>query len=183
MHQELKFKIKCLFQYLIVSAVAIFLTSSCNALKPKKAEPMEGPKAARKNIEEGRGVSIGNIRKAMKKDTTYEFSTSNPMWRASLETLDFLPLTTVDYSGGMIITDWYYDDTSNSQDAIKISLRFLGNDIRSENLKVIVHKRSCKSNNNCKISILDQTTIKNELHSTILKKAALLDKESKDKKK
>ena len=77
----------------------------------------------------------------MKKDTTYEFSTSNPMWRASLETLDFLPLTTVDYSGGMIITDWYYDDTSNSQDAIKISLRFLGNDIRSENLKVIVHKK------------------------------------------
>ena len=144
---------------------------------------MEGPKAARKNIEEGRGVSIGNIRKAMKKDTTYEFSTSNPMWRASLETLDFLPLTTVDYSGGMIITDWYYDDTSNSQDAIKISLRFLGNDIRRKNLKVIVHKRSCKSNNNCKISILDQTTIKNELHSTILKKAALLDKESKDKKK
>ena len=66
--------------------------------------------------------------------TNYEFSTSNPMWRASFETLDFLPLTTVDYSGGMIITDWY-SDTSSNKESIKISLRFLGNDIRIENLK------------------------------------------------
>ena len=59
---------------------------------------------ARKNIEEGRGVSVGGlIRKSRGGATNYEFSTSNPMWRASLEILDFLPLSTVDYSGGMII--------------------------------------------------------------------------------
>ena len=34
------------------------------------------------------------------------------MWRASLEILDFLPFSTVDYSGGMIITDWYSDDNN-----------------------------------------------------------------------
>ena len=85
-----------------------------------------------------------------RRGTNYEFSTSNPMWRASLETLDFLPLTTVDYSGGIIITDWYYDNNS-SRDSIKISLRFLSNDIRSESLKVIVHKKTCANNNNCKI--------------------------------
>ena len=56
------------------------------------------------------------------------------MWRASLETLDFLPLTTVDYSGGMIITDWYSDTTSHKNQS-KFHLRFLGNDIRGENLK------------------------------------------------
>ena len=170
---------------LLVCLLAIFLTSSCNALKPRKAEPLQGPDLARKNIKEGRGASIGAVRDALKRGTgtTYEFSTSNPIWRASLETLDFLPLTTVDYSGGMIITDWYYDDSSNNQDAIKISIRFLSNDIRSESLKIIVHKRSCKSNNNCKISILNQTNIKNELHSTILKKAALLERQAKEKKK
>ena len=62
---------------------------------------------ARKNIEEGRGVSLKNIISGRIGTTNYEFSTSNPMWRASLEILDFLPLTTVDYSGGIIITDWY----------------------------------------------------------------------------
>ena len=46
-----------------------------------------------------------------------------PCGRASLETLDFLPLTTVDYSGGMIITDWYSDNNSQSE-SIKISVRF-----------------------------------------------------------
>ena len=95
--------------------------------------------------------------------------------------LDFLPLATVDYSGGMIITDWY-SDTSSNEESIKISLRFLGNDIRGENLKVIVHKKTCNANLNCKVNILNKTKIKEELHTTILRKAAVLEKEAKKKK-
>ena len=64
------------------------------------------------------------------------------MWRASLEVLDFLPMTTVDYSGGVIITDWYTDNSSNNQDSIKITIRFLSNEIRSDSLKIIVHKKN-----------------------------------------
>ena len=70
-----------------------------------------------------------------------------------LETLDFLPLTTVDYSGGIIITDWYYDAAGNSEESIKISIRFLSNDIRSDSLKIIVHKKVCKNYVNCKIDL------------------------------
>ena len=143
----------------------------------------DGAKAkARKNIEEGRGVSVGGLVKGRMGKTTYEFSTSNPMWRASLEILDFIPLTTVDYSGGIIITDWY-SDSNSAKDSIKISLRFLANEIRSESLKVIVHQKTCSNNVNCKIVLLSDTKIKEELHITILKKAALLEKESKKKKK
>jgi len=98
-----------------------------------------------------------------------------------LETLDFLPLITVDYSGGMIITDWYSDSSSNKE-SIKISLRFLGNDIRGENLKVIVHKKTCSANLDCKVNLLNKTKIKEELHTAILRKAALLEKEAKKKK-
>ena len=143
----------------------------------------DGAKAkARKNIEEGRGVSVGGLVKGRIGKTTYEFSTSNPMWRASLEILDFLPLTTVDYSGGIIITDWY-SDSNSAKDSIKISLRFLANEIRSESLKVIVHQKTCSNNVNCKIVLLSDTKIKEELHTAVLKKAALLEKESKKKKK
>ena len=163
--------------------IAIFL-SACNKKMSSDTDPDLTAKEKReRNIREGRGASLKGLVGGNSGTTNYEFSSSNPMWRASLETLDFLPLTTVDYSGGVIITDWYYDDSSNNQDAIKISLRFLSNDIRSESLKIIVHKRSCKNINNCKISILNETSIKNELHSTILKKAALLEKKSKKKKK
>ena len=168
--------------------LAIFL-QSCgigekvkNVRKPVdlRTTPLDPDERARKNIEEGRGISLGTLGN---KKTTYEFSTSNPMWRASLEILDFLPLTTVDYSGGVIITDWYSDENSNGKDAIKISLRFLGNEIRSESLKVIVHKKTCLSNQNCKVVLLDKTKIREEVHASILRKAALLDKENKNKKK
>ena len=145
-----------------------------------RTTPLDPDEKARKNIEEGKGISIGTALGGNRK-TTYEFSTSNPMWRASLETLDFLPLTTVDYSGGMIITDWY-SDTSSNKESIKISLRFLGNDIRAENLKVIVHKKTCNPNLDCKVNLLGKTKIKEELHTAILRKAALLEKETKKKK-
>ena len=168
----------------ILTLLLVFFTFlSCGGYKKVDQRKMPDGAAAkaRKNINEGKGISIGN---ALKKrgTTNYEFSTSNPMWRASLETLDFLPLTTVDYSGGIIITDWYSDNSGNNE-AIKISLRFLANEVRSESLKIIVHKRTCLANQNCKITLLSQTKIKNELHSTILRKAALLEKESKKKKK
>ena len=64
---------------------------------------------ARKNLEEGKGVSLGGLL-GKNRGGSFEFSSSNPMWKATLETLDFLPMSTVDYSGGIIITDWYTDN-------------------------------------------------------------------------
>ena len=147
----------------------------------QRGRPDTAKERARKNVEEGRGVSIGGVL-GKKGKTTYEFSTSNPLWRASLETLDFLPMTTVDYSGGMIITDWYSDSSSANSDAVKISIRFLSNEVRSDSLKIIVHKKICKQTQNCAVNILNNSKISQELKTTIIKKAALLEKEAKKKK-
>ncbi len=177
------------FRFILFLLSLLVVLSSCGAGEKLKnmrkpvdlaKTPLDPDERARKNIEEGKGISLGSAL-GRNRNTNYEFSTSNPMWRASLETLDFLPLTTVDYSGGMIITDWY-SDTSSDKESIKISLRFLGNDIRGENLKVIVHKKTCNTNLNCKVNLLSKTKIKEELHSAILRKAALLEKEAKKKK-
>ena len=102
------------------------------------------------------------------------------MWRATLETLDFLPLSTVDYSGGVVITDWYSEN--NSKESIKISIRFLSNEIRSDSLKIIVHKKECQQSLNCTTYLSTNNNIKNELLTVILKKAALFDKQDKIKK-
>tara|TARA_B100000941_G_C28436678_1_gene517343 strand:+ start:209 stop:814 length:606 start_codon:yes stop_codon:yes gene_type:complete len=168
--------------------LAIFL-QSCgigekvkNVRKPVdlRNSPLDPDERARKNIEEGRGISLGTLGN---KKTTYEFSTSNPMWRASLETLDFIPFATVDYSGGMIITDWYSDGSSSQGEALKITVRFLSNEIRSDSLKVIVHKKECTSFNNCNTTLLPETSkIKMALLSEILKKAAVIEQETKQKK-
>ena len=159
------------------------ILTSCEAIKPKKVDtretPIKGSDRSKKNIEEGSGISLKNVLK--KRGTNFEFSSSNPMWRASLEILDFLPLSTVDYSGGMIVSDWYSGESSN--ESIKISIRFLSNDVRSDSLKIIVHKKKCTSDLTCQTKLLKNSKISQELRSTILKKAAELEIESKNKKK
>ena len=170
-------KISQLFALLIL--IPLLLTfAGCNKnMDPNR--PIGAEEKRKRNIEEGRGASIGGLLGKIG-STNYEFSSSNPMWRASLETLDFLPLTTVDYSGGVIITDWY--SQNENQESIKLTVRFLSNEIRSDSLKIIVHKKISKSNSNCVTNISQSKLIKDELRSTILRKAALLQKSDKKKK-
>ena len=171
MHSIIKF---------ITFFLIITLTNNCGGLSKTDTRkvPINSQERARKNIEEGRGAGISNILK--RGGTNFEFSSSNPLWRASLEILDFLPLNTVDYSGGMIISDWYSESTNN--ESLKITIRFLSNEVRSDSLKIIVHKKDCGSNQNCKITLLGNSTIVNELRSSIVRKAAILEKEDKKKK-
>ena len=163
--------------------LALIMLTSCTAFQPKKVDtretPISGIDRAKKNVETGGGVTLGNV--LGRRGTNFEFSSSNPMWRASLEILDFLPLSTVDYSGGMIVSDWYTGESSN--ESIKISIRFLSNEIRSDSLKIIVHKKKCSTSQVCKTALLNNSKISQELRGTILTKAAQLEKESKNKKK
>ena len=164
---------------IILSLFFIFFNNCNNKnLDPNRPLGAEGKRI--KNIEEGRGASIGGLLGRVGGATNFEFSSSNPLWRASLETLDFLPLTTVDYSGGVIITDWYSEN--NAQESIKLTIRFLSNEITSNSLKIIVHKKKCNNNADCIINQSQSDVIKNELRSTILAKAALLEKKDKEKK-
>tara|TARA_Y100000768_G_scaffold387403_1_gene378560 strand:+ start:370 stop:891 length:522 start_codon:yes stop_codon:yes gene_type:complete len=167
---------------IIFLLLTLTLLSSCKNRKFGSFEnqPVNAQERARKNIEEGRGAGLSQI--LGKRGTNFEFSSSNPMWRASLEILDFLPLTTVDYSGGVIVSDWY-SDNSKSNEAIKISVRFLSNEIRSDSLKIIIHKKKCSSPQNCKTTLQRNSKIISELRSSILTKATTLKIEDKDKKK
>ena len=167
---------------LIYLFIVLLLLTSCKNRKFGSFEdqPVNSQERARKNIEEGRGAGLNQLFR--NRGTNFEFSSSNPMWRASLEILDFLPLTTVDYSGGVIVSDWYSDD-SKSNEAIKISVRFLSNEVRSDSLKIIVHKKRCSTSQNCKTTLQQNSKIISELRSSILLKATSLEKDKKDKKK
>ena len=162
----------------------IFSLQQCGVLKRNpntSAEniPTNAMERAKLNVKEGRGISIGSALKRGK-STTYNFNTSNPMWKASLDTLDFLPLSTVDYYGGVVITDWY-NNNKNTNESLKITVRFLSNEVRSDSLKITVHQRKCSANLNCTVNVLN-SKIKQELKSTIIKKAALIEKNRKKNK-
>ena len=171
---------KKVLTFLILSTI-ILTTYSCGSFKKvDQRERANTPEERRRQaVNEGRGTGINELFKRGK-GGSFEFSSSNPMWRASLETLDFLPLTTVDYSGGVIITDWYSE--SGNDESIKLTVRFLSNEIRSDSLKIIVHKKICETVSNCRTIVSQSNVIKDELRSTILRKAASLEKSDKEKK-
>ena len=176
---NLIFMNKYKFLYIILCLSILFGLNSCGLYKKTdvKDTPVSVDERVKKNIQEGRGIRFG---KGATRGGDFDFASSNPLWRASLEIIDFMPLSTVDYSGGVIITDWY-SDGSNSKESIKITIRFLSNEVRSDSIKIIVHNKKCNINENCGINEID-TKLKFELQKSILTKAANLDLEKKDKK-
>ena len=172
------FKAKVLY-YSVITLFLLSLAStivSCGPFKPKYTDLRKipgNPKDKReRNIRDGRGFRVmGMLEK--KNSGNFSFASSNEMWRATLDLLDFTPLSNVDYSGGIIITDWFSE--SSDQDPIKITVRFLSTEVRADGLKVIIYKKICKKNdkNNCK-TIKDSTTLGQEIKLAILKKAAII---------
>ena len=165
---------------LILSSIYL---NSCGGKIPgadARKYPDDPAKRVAKNIEEGRSFRVMDLGKG-KSSGVFEFASSNELWRASLDIIDFMPLTSVNYSGGIIITDWYSTDQS-SNESIKISIRFLSNEIRSDALNIKVFNKKCLTQTNCVISE-KSGNITIELKEKILKTAAIYEKEKKDKKK
>ena len=170
-------KFNLIKRFFILSVLLIFL-SSCDALKYRpvsaKDYPPDPKERVRKNIEEGRGIRLFDGDK--KKGGTFDFASSNPLWRASLDTISFLPLISANYSGGIIISDWY--SGNNENEAIKITIRFLTNEIRADALEIKVFQKRCGVQSNCAITENDGEIV-NDLKKNILRKAAIYEKELK----
>ena len=162
---------------------AIFITiilSSCNGKLPggdARKFPDDPKLRVKKNLEEGRGFRLTESFK--KSGGVFEFASSNELWRASLDTIDFMPLVSVNYSGGIIVTDWYASD-KNSNESIKVSIRFLTNEIRSDALDIKVFNRKCITPSNC-VTSEKEGNINFELKKKILETAAIYKSQNKAK--
>ena len=172
------FKILKITAFLLITS---FFLNACNGKLPgadARKYPVDPKKRVAQNIEQGKGFrlmdGIGGA-----KGGVFEFASSNELWRASLDTIDFMPLASVNYSGGIIITDWYSTD-QKSNESIKISIRFLTNEIRSDALDIKVFNKKCLTQLNCTISEKTGNLVP-ELKGKILKTAALYEKEKKEK--
>ena len=161
-----------------------FLLSSCNGKLPggdARKTPADPAERVKRNLAEGRGFKLMDMTN-QNKGGVFEFASSNELWRASLDVIDFMPLSSVNYSGGIIVTDWYSME-QNSNESIKISIRFLTNEIRSDALNIKVFTKKCKDNlMNCKITDTEGSIVK-ELKKKILKTAAVYKEENKKKEK
>ena len=165
-------------KFFIFSILLALLLNSCGGKLPgadARKYPDDPKLRVKKNLEEGRGFRIKDF--GASKAGTFEFASSNELWRASLDTIDFMPLASVNYSGGIIITDWYSNNES-SNESIKISIRFLTNEIRSDALDIKVFNKKCLTPSNC-VTSEKQGNISNELKIKILKIATIYQAEKK----
>src|SRR6056300_2098036 len=166
---------------ILVLLIVLVKLNSCGIYKPVDARefPPESEARVAKNLEEGKGFRIFG-EQGFGGGTTYEFASSNELWRATLDTIDFMPLTTANYSGGIIVTDWY-SDNQNLNENLKITIRFLTNEIRSDALDLKIFYKNCDSSNRCTVDERKGVLV-DELKKEILKKATLYKQEIKDKK-
>ena len=164
-------------------AIILFSLNSCQTIKnlpggDAREFPADPELRLKKNLEEGRGFKLSEFGKT--NSGVFDFASSNELWRASLDVIDFMPLSSVNYSGGIIVTDWYSKNESPNE-SIKISIRFLTNEIRSDALNISVFNRKCSNSLlNCKFTETNGILV-TELKKEILKKAAIYEKENKDK--
>ena len=158
----------------------LFLLNNCGGNIFKRADVKDTPinvnDRVKKNIEEGRGIRFG---KRNSQGGVFDFASSNELWRASMDVLDFVPFTNASYSGGILITEWFdgnsQNDSNNNRD-LKITVRFLSNEIRADALDINIHERLCENNtNNCSVNKI-KSNLENEIKIAILKRAALLEK-------
>ena len=153
--------------------LTLFLNlNQCGLYKKTDARevPVNAKERAQKNIEEGRSIKLFGKKGG---SGTFEFASSNEMWRAAIDILDFVPLTSADYGGGIVITDWY-SDSGEINESVKIMVQFLSNEIRADGLKVVVYDRLCENNNlnNCQTQT-NQSSLSEEIKLAILKKASV----------
>tara|TARA_B100000963_G_scaffold273648_1_gene241867 strand:- start:538 stop:1116 length:579 start_codon:yes stop_codon:yes gene_type:complete len=168
----------------IIFFLILFSLSSCAKegffkTGDARKNPPDPRLRVKQNLEEGKGFRLSNAMMGNNRGTNFEFASSNGLWRASLDVLDFMPLTSANYSGGIIITDWY-SEQGNAEESIKITIRFLSNEVRSDAIDVDIFYKKCIATNNCKINKQDGQ-LKKEITKQILAKAATYQKISKDK--
>ena len=168
------------FFYIILSIIIITGLNSCGLYKRSdvKDTPVNVNERVKKNIQEGRGIRFG---RGATRGGDFDFASSNPLWRASIEIFDFVPLTNASYSGGIIITDWFSTEKKgqgNSRD-LKITVEFLTNEIRADAVDVTIFEKICK-NTNCKTNKI-QSKLEKEIKLAILKKATIMEKDGFEK--
>ena len=158
----------------------IISLNSCGIYRKTDARefPPDPELRVKKNLDEGKGFRVFDNKR--NKGTNYEFASSNELWRATLDTIDFMPLTTANYSGGIIVTDWY-SDNQNLNENLKITIRFLTNEIRADALDLKIFYKNCDTSNRCKITEKEGNLVK-ELKKEILKKATIYKQQAKNKK-
>ena len=168
----------------VVSVVIILISlASCtkgekknNEIIGKKRVPINTSERAQQSVDQGGGLLSGLGKK--QNQNTFDFATSNVMWRAAISSFDSIPLNTVDYSGGIIITDWY---SNGSNENIKININFVSDELKASSININSFKKICKTSTECNVQKMP-SNFNNKIKENIISKAIDLNIKNQSKK-
>jgi hypothetical protein len=127
---------------IIFAVLAAFMLTACEGIETERADG----KSAEDKIKQSGGKLFGDINllgPAQSEEDTGGASgigVNGLLWRASLDTLSFLPLASADPFGGVIITDWYSPPESPNE-RFKVTTYILGRQLRSDGVRVAVFRQ------------------------------------------
>jgi len=167
-------------KFLKLSILVVFVlvnSTSCSALKPearKNGYPVD--KETERRMKRGKLTGEGGLKLFSSGTSDKQGSGAGSgvgvntfLWRASLETLDFLPFSTIDPHGGVILTEWY-EDPSSKGERIKLNVLVLGTVLRVDALKITIFKQTRDKKGEWANSPVSADTAR-ELEDKILTKA------------
>ena len=147
--------------------------SACSTEQEYTKEEMKtSPTEERQNKGMGKFLGedtlhFGGPKKREQEDTG--LGVNSHLWRASLDTISFMPIASADPFGGVIITDWYSPPQS-PQERLKINIFILDRQLRSDGLKVSIFRQELDKSGNWIDQPVDPQTIK-DLENTVLMRA------------
>lgn len=117
------------------------------------------------------GLSIGGKRGDDNEDGASGIAVNSFLWRASLDTVSFMPLASADPFGGVILTDWYTPE-GNEAERFKINVFILSRSLRSDGIEVRVFKQVRNGNSWRDVKASGETA--RQIEDTILTRARQL---------
>ncbi len=137
-------------KYLPSFLILAIMVSGCTSNKKEEAEIPTKKEIFEPNVQkrtekyrDSTGGILGNFSK--KNSGTFDFANSNVLWRASLKSLENIPLQSASYAGGILVTDWY----GNSNESIKIEINFKSDKLESSSIIVKSFIKKCQTVSSC----------------------------------
>ncbi|MEQ1788999.1 MAG: DUF3576 domain-containing protein [Rickettsiales bacterium] len=133
---------------LLLALTSIFAFSACsniNSEAPSTTSAEEARKEARGKLTGDDGISFGGPKKNDASSAS-PLGVNSFLWRATLDTLSFMPLVSADPFGGVIITDWYEDPKAKGE-RYKVNALILDKTLRADGIKITLFKQSMDKNN------------------------------------
>ena len=178
------FNIKAFIFVLIAMSISITFISSCSFLDDADVVRAPVPEDLVLKRERERREALGNEEDDSFVKNLFDglvfgnkdsagagggISVNTYLWKASLDTLSFMPLISADPFGGVIITDWY-SASETSKEKFKIVAYILGKSLRVDGIKVSVFKKS-KNENSEWIDTKSNKMLQSKVEDAILTKA------------